>query len=330
MFLKAFCIFGFFEKNEVKFSVCCKNDEDSLSCSKMNAENFSNWDEDSSSSEAPENANVDTRSIFSCLHFELPSRILCSEGLKLCNGDKNRYSDVIPVDKTRVVLNIDDSKTSNGYINANFLSLAPERTMIATQGPKSNTVVDFWRMIFQYRVPLILMATALREKDKEKSVKYWPDEGKKLFVSGFEIRTIRTEYVSSSISVSEIEVTKLQEDPHTVFHIYYTGCADYSSPDEDSLCDVFLILEQLWSDRSTPFVCHCSAGVGRTGIIATILSYFFRQTSEPKKKDEIVLIVKNILTELRTERNGLVQTLEQFEFVIDFIERNQLFLKNFF
>lgn len=37
---------------------------------------------------------------------------------------------------------------------------------IATQGPKEETCLDFWRMVFQHDVSVIVMVTNLVEQDK--------------------------------------------------------------------------------------------------------------------------------------------------------------------
>lgn len=46
-----------------------------------------------------------------------------------------------------------------------------------------NTVCDFWRMIWEQHLELILMLTNLEEYSKTKCAKYWPDEadGEKIF-----------------------------------------------------------------------------------------------------------------------------------------------------
>ena len=40
------------------------------------------------------------------------------------------------------------------------------KTYIATQGPKPNTVIDFWRMIWQEKVQIICMMANLMENGK--------------------------------------------------------------------------------------------------------------------------------------------------------------------
>ena len=43
---------------------------------------------------------------------------------------------------------------------------AEPRAYIAMQGPMSNTVVDFWRMIWQEKAPIVVMITKLKEKNR--------------------------------------------------------------------------------------------------------------------------------------------------------------------
>ena len=44
-------------------------------------------------------------------------------------------------------------------------------------GPKQNIVVDFWRLVWQERSPIVVMVTNLSEGNKKKCEQYWPETG---------------------------------------------------------------------------------------------------------------------------------------------------------
>eukprot|EP00121_Abeoforma_whisleri_P015041 Awhi_evm1s13868 len=49
-----------------------------------------------------------------------------------------------------------------------------EQLYIAAQGPLSNTIGDFWQMVYENDSKIIINTTALVEKERNKSVLYWP------------------------------------------------------------------------------------------------------------------------------------------------------------
>ena len=98
--------------------------------------------------------------------------------------DLNRYSDILAFKHSRVHLlprpnlNQVDPEVAS-YINANFvdgpLREVGNRAIIACQGPKQNTVGDFWRMVAQENVTLIVMTCSVYEQSRMKCFQYWPE-----------------------------------------------------------------------------------------------------------------------------------------------------------
>uniref|UniRef100_A0A8C2IQJ9 protein-tyrosine-phosphatase n=1 Tax=Cyprinus carpio TaxID=7962 RepID=A0A8C2IQJ9_CYPCA len=100
------------------------------------------------------------------------------------NVKKNRYKDIVPFDHSRVKLSLITSKHDADYINASFIKgVLGSRAYIATQGPLPNTVLDFWRMLWEYNVQVIVMACREFEMGRVsrtlKQLHYvnWPDHG---------------------------------------------------------------------------------------------------------------------------------------------------------
>lgn len=71
---------------------------------------------------------------------------------------------MFPDDKNRVILDIDSD--GSDYINASFINgYRKRKEYIATQGPKLDTAIDFWRMVIQHNVKVIAMVTQIKEGD---------------------------------------------------------------------------------------------------------------------------------------------------------------------
>lgn len=117
------------------------------------------------------------------------------EGEEDVNQRKNRYKDIIPFSHTRVVLSSDPHLPGSCYINANYIrgpSGSPQ-AYIACQGPLQSTLIDFWRMIWECNVSVVIMACNEFESGKSKCEIYWPDR------------------VNSSVNYGQFQVTLLKE-----------------------------------------------------------------------------------------------------------------------
>ncbi|PLB50528.1 hypothetical protein P170DRAFT_455027 [Aspergillus steynii IBT 23096] len=88
-------------------------------------------------------------------------------------GTKNRYNDVYPFDHTRVKLQ-DVPRDGCDYVNANYMKAEySDKFYIATQAPVPDTFNDFWRVIWEQDVRLIVSLTAEIERGQVKCHPYW-------------------------------------------------------------------------------------------------------------------------------------------------------------
>uniref|UniRef100_H3C4K7 protein-tyrosine-phosphatase n=1 Tax=Tetraodon nigroviridis TaxID=99883 RepID=H3C4K7_TETNG len=75
------------------------------------------------------------------------------------NVKKNRYKDIVPFDHSRVKLNFITSRNDSDYINASFIrGVFSSTEYIATQGPLPHTLLDFFRMLWEYNAEVVIMA----------------------------------------------------------------------------------------------------------------------------------------------------------------------------
>ncbi|GMS96798.1 hypothetical protein PENTCL1PPCAC_18973 [Pristionchus entomophagus] len=89
---------------------------------------------------------------------------------------RNRYRDILPYDKNRVCIATSPAENAEGYVNASSVSLPQGlTTFIAAQAPLPQTLDDFWQMVDEQGVKLVVMLCKLVEMSKVKCERYWPE-----------------------------------------------------------------------------------------------------------------------------------------------------------
>ncbi|KAF2190921.1 tyrosine-protein phosphatase-like protein non-receptor [Zopfia rhizophila CBS 207.26] len=88
-------------------------------------------------------------------------------------GSKNRYNSIWPYEHTRVKLQ-GVAEGGCDYVNANHIQAAwSNKRYVATQGPLPATFNDFWNVVWQQDVRVIIMLTAEQEGGQIKAHNYW-------------------------------------------------------------------------------------------------------------------------------------------------------------
>uniref|UniRef100_A0A8C1RVL5 protein-tyrosine-phosphatase n=1 Tax=Cyprinus carpio TaxID=7962 RepID=A0A8C1RVL5_CYPCA len=228
------------------------------------------------------------------------------------NKPKNRYANVIAYDHTRVALSNNDGVPGGDYINANFIDgYRRQGSYIATQGPMPDTFSDFWRMVWEQHTANIIMITKLEEKSRNKCDQYWPSRGTETYglmqvnlLDTVELATycVRTFALFKSGSGEKREVRQFQ----------FTAWPDQGVPEHPTPFLAFLRRVKACNPPDAgPIVVHCSAGVGRTGCFIVIDAMLERV------KQEKTIDVYGHVTLMRSQRNYMVQTEEQYVFIYD-------------
>ncbi|GIX79107.1 receptor-type tyrosine-protein phosphatase R [Caerostris darwini] len=228
------------------------------------------------------------------------------------SGTKNRYKTILPNETTRVHLYVRSEDPLSSYINANYIRGYGEeaKAYIATQGPLQHTINDFWLMIWKEKCPLIVMITKLKEKMKVKCEPYIPDYQDRF--GDIEVTVMRV-IPRDGYTVRELFLRRGSET-HTVHHFWYTTWPDHKTPaTAKQLLNMALEAEAMRLGDGTlakrPMVVHCSAGIGRTGCFIAV-SIGMQQLIEENSVD-----ILGIVSSLRLDRGGMIQTAEQYEFV---------------
>nr|CAB3263076.1 uncharacterized protein LOC100187461 [Phallusia mammillata] len=257
------------------------------------------------------------------------------------HGTKNRYRTILPNEHSRVVLEScpgdEEDDALSTYINANYVrncaflkspskavrdvpsSAVPvtlkNSAFIATQGPMANTIDDFWRMTWQQRVRSIIMITKLMER-KEKCSRYLPiNVGQSECFGGV---TVKVESIRQfeHFSVRSLTLTNTDGESRSVNHYWYTTWMDHETPEKTrGLLELVQEVTRWKKDSHGPIAVHCSAGIGRTGCYIAV-SVGCEQLLKTGKVD-----ILRIVSQMRLDRGGMIQTWEQYQFVHQALSR---------
>lgn len=233
------------------------------------------------------------------------------------NKTKNRYPNILSFDQTRVRLALQNQNLGSDYINANFvLGYKERKKFICAQGPLDSTINDFWRMIWEQHLEIIVMLTNLEENYKIKCAKYWPEKVTDSIQYGDISVTYATEMRFSDYLVRELRVARRnsngdeEEERRTITQYHYLKWKDFSAPEHPQGIIKFMKqINSVYSLQRGPILIHCSAGVGRTGTLVALDSL------SQQLNDEGHVSIFNTVCDMRHQRNLLVQSQIQYTFL---------------
>ncbi|EGD72321.1 hypothetical protein PTSG_00340 [Salpingoeca rosetta] len=230
----------------------------------------------------------------------------------------NRDSRVVPTVKTRV--RIDPPKGiehRTDYINANLIRgfSGKKGRFIATQGPlsghenqKASTREHFWTMIWNYQVPVIVM---MIPPSAHRCPPYWPTTSRsQVYTFGpFTVRHLNRETVGGIVRTVLSLRCRGAHQEHVVTHLLFQHWPATGVPQGTSGIITLLRKMREAAEGPGPIVVHDDLGLGPTGVLLGAY-HLLRMVERTGKVD-----VPRVVSALRHDRGGLVQTLAEYQFL---------------
>ncbi|KAF7236245.1 Tyrosine-protein phosphatase non-receptor type 23 [Varanus komodoensis] len=237
-----------------------------------------------------------------------------------CYSRKNRHQDVMPYDRNRVVL----QSGRDDYINASRIeelsSYCP--TVIATQAPLPGTAADFWLMIHEQKVSVVVMLVSELEVEKQKVVCYFPTERGQPMLHG-PISLVLTSHKATPTHVERMVTLQFRDQSlkRTVVHLQFSCWPELGLPDrQDDLLHFIRDVHSHYLHQRplhTPIVVHCSSGVGRTG--AFCLLYAAMQEVEAGNS---IPDLAQLVRRMRQQRKHMLQEKLHLKFCYESVLRH--------
>ncbi|KAF7239233.1 Receptor-type tyrosine-protein phosphatase epsilon [Varanus komodoensis] len=241
-------------------------------------------------------------------HLEEEIRIRAADDGKLFREEFNDVVistdlDSFEWDSANIMATIHEPPGSEGYKEKN--------KFIAAQGPKQDTVNDFWRMIWEQKSATVVMLTNVKERKEDKCFQYWPDQGCWTYGNirvSVEDCIVLVDYTIRKFCIQP--VSDGCKAPRLVTQLHFTSWPDFGVPFTPIGMLKFLKkVKSLNPTHAGPIVVHCSAGVGRTGTFIVIDAMIDMMHAEQK------VDVFEFVARIRNQRPQMVQTDMQYSFI---------------
>lgn len=252
---------------------------------------------------------------------------------------KNRYCDVIPLDKTRVRLvpqhGDQFAAQYDDYINANHV----DGGYIACCAPVPAAIADFWHMVWQQRVHVVLMLTNFVERERCKAHVYWDVRGQPVDFVGVHVQLVEQEgdgdqqleeegFLTRMFRVWTVDERGREIESRIVKHLQLTIWPDHGVLQDFRVIapllhsvNAFKDEASLASGADTRVIVHCSAGIGRSGtfIAIDILLKQLQRAINGQEQWTEALDVARVVHRIRSQRPGMVQTPVSWLVVLQYL-----------
>ncbi|CAD5209068.1 unnamed protein product [Bursaphelenchus okinawaensis] len=243
------------------------------------------------------------------------------------NIKKNRSPNQLPYDSNRVQLSRIRDVEGSDYINASWIDSYRKRgQFIAAQAPMMDTVIEFWRMIWECDVGIVVylngIPDSIPKKEHEKYAEYWPQHASMLRYDQYLVETKKF-VENETYALREFEVTDdVTKETRTIRHMQYLRWPERDLPDNETSFNQYIQLVSQTQQQfgySGPILVHCTNGAARTGVFIAMSIIMERIAAEN------VVDVFTTVKMLRAQRPNMVESKRELVFIymaaLDFISQ---------
>ncbi|KAF0041945.1 hypothetical protein F2P81_005477 [Scophthalmus maximus] len=173
---------------------------------------------------------------------------------------------------------------------------------------------DFWLMVYQKRASTIVMLSDGSEGDKESDSVYW-DQDMKTF-GDFEVEVASTDITPTFVSRNMLIRHVKRKESRRVQHFQFLKWVNGELPETpQDLTDMIKEIKGSGgSGKSQTIVVHCNDGSSRTGLFCALWNVL--DSAKTEKLVDVFQVVKTV----RKERQNVVSSLEQYQFLYDTVD----------
>ncbi|XP_071799455.1 receptor-type tyrosine-protein phosphatase T-like isoform X3 [Asterias amurensis] len=235
------------------------------------------------------------------------------------NVDKNRFPEIVPVDRLRPRLMTAGGAGTTDYINASFLnSYSAKSGYITTQMPLPQTVGDLWRMAYDYNATFIVM---LNSMDDKTFADYLPTKDEPSTVGPLSVTLESTDQLESGITMRKLKLTNQKmKESRKICHLQLSDWPDVSGVPASPISTLQAVtaVHQWQKDHGNEdrIIIHCIDGVRASGTFCALLNIM------AKLKDGNVVDVYRAVMKVKGTRAGMVPTLEHYSFLYGAVQNH--------
>ena len=165
-------------------------------------------------------------------------------------------------------------------------------------------------MTWECQSTLIIMLTTIVERGRNKCHKYWPEVGDTVDFGILSVTNVK-ENIGDHFVFREFTILhKTSQEVRQVTQMAYLSWPDHGVPENSE--DFVAFVEAVRSNRQGslyPTIVHCSAGIGRTGVIILMeTALYLIEANQPVYPLDLTRV-------MRDQRGSMIQTPHQYKFV---------------